>query len=99
MTKKVPSPFVDFTKKEFATLKGLSTPIQIQAYLDRLPINYEKKGDTHYSPCRVLREKKAHCFEGALIASAALWLHGREPLILHLASLPYDDDHIVALYK
>lgn len=86
------------TKKELAVLKKLSTPLRIQAYIDSLPINHEKSGDTHYSPRRVLREKKAHCFEGALLAAAALWVHGQKPLVLHLASLPYDDDHLVALF-
>lgn len=51
------------------------------------------------SPRRALREKKAHCFEGALIAALALKIHGHKPLILHLASLPHDDDHIVTLFK
>lgn len=87
------------TKKELATLKGLSSPIRIQEYLDTLPFNFEKRGDTHYSPRRTLREKKAHCFEGALLAATAIWVHGGEPLVLHLASLPQDDDHMVALYR
>lgn len=87
------------TKKELATLKGLSSPIRIQEYLDTLPFNFEKRGDTHYSPRRTLREKKAHCFEGALLAATAIWVHGGEPLVLHLASLPQDDDHMVALFK
>lgn len=87
------------TKKELALLRKLSTPIRIQEYLDTLPFNFEKRGDTHYSPRRTLREKKAHCFEGALLAAVALWVHGQEPVILHLASLPQDDDHIVTLYK
>lgn len=87
------------TKKELEKLKRLSTPIRIQTYLDSLPFNFEKKGDTHFSPRRTLREKKAHCFEGALLAATALWVQGEEPLVLHLASLPHDDDHMVALYK
>lgn len=88
-----------FTKNELRVLQGLSSPLRIQKYLDSLPFNFEKKGDTHYSPRRVLREKKAHCFEAALLACAALMVHGKEPMVLHLASLPYDDDHILVLYK
>lgn len=89
----------DLTRQEFATLKKLSSPIKIQDFLDTLPINYEKKGETHMSPRRVLREKKAHCIEGALLAATALWIHGEEPLLLDLTAAPEDDDHIVALYK
>ncbi|MBA3284528.1 MAG: hypothetical protein H0U27_05645, partial [Nitrosopumilus sp.] len=71
----------DLTKAELSTLRKLSTPIKIQDYLDTLPINFEKKGETHMSPRRVLREKIAHCIEAALLAATALWLRGHEPLI------------------
>ncbi len=87
------------TKKEALILGTLKTPIRIQDFLDRLPINFEKGGDTHFSPRRVLREKKAHCIEGALLASAALWLAGKPPLLLDLKASFGDDEHVVALYK
>jgi hypothetical protein len=87
------------TKKEEKILRPLSTPIKIQDFLDSLPMNFEKKGETHMSPRRALRARKAHCVEGALIAAAALWLHGEEPLIMDLTSKKHDDDHFVALYK
>ena len=53
------------------------------------------------SPRRVLREKKAHCIEGALFAAAALWAHGEPPIIVNLSPLPGngDFDHVIALYK
>lgn len=89
------------TKKEYAALARLTTPIKIQGFLDGLPMNHEKKGDTHLSPRRVLKEKKAHCIEGALLAAAALWIHGEEPLIMNLSARmgKGDVDHVVTLYK
>ena len=87
------------SKKELTILRKLSTPEKIQDFLDTLPINHEKQGDTCLSPRQVLREKKAHCIEGAMLAAAALWLHGEEPLLLDLTTLRYDDDHVVALYQ
>lgn len=84
---------------ELRGLKRLDTPIKIQNFLDALPFNFEKKGETHMSPRRVLRTRRAHCLEGALLAALALHLHGEEPLLLDLVSLPHDDDHVVALYK
>jgi hypothetical protein len=89
------------TKKEYKKLADLSTPIKIQDFLDRIPMNWEKKGDTHLSPRRVLLEKKAHCIEGALLAAAALWLHGEPPLIMNVSPRMNkgDDDHVIALYK
>ncbi len=89
----------NLSKKEFSTLKKLNTPEKIQDFLDTLPINFEKGGDTCLSPRRVLREKKAHCIEGALLAATALWVAGGEPLLLDFQTTPEDEDHVVALYK
>lgn len=78
----------------------LSTPLKIQEFLDELPINFEPLGeDTIYSPRRVLREKKAHCVEGALFAAAALAYHGRPPLLLDIQTKACDEDHVLAMFK
>ncbi len=77
----------------------LTTPAKVQDFLDALPMNWEKKGETHYSPRRALREKKAHCIEGALIAALAFWMHGEKPLLMDLRARRPDDDHVVALYR
>ena len=90
---------LDLSAHELNILSKLKTPIKIQDFLDSLPMNHEKKGETHMSPRRVLQEKKAHCIEGALLAAVALWLHGEPPLLLDLVSVQDDDDHVVALYK
>lgn len=87
------------TKAELATLKKLSTPVKIQDYLDSLPINWEKNGETYMSPHRVLREKKMHCLEGAFLAAVALWLKGEKPLVMDLKTDGSDDDHVVTLYR
>lgn len=87
------------TKDEESLLRKLKTPAFIQDYLDRLPINFESGGDTHYSPRTVLKKKTAHCIEGALLAATALWLHGRPPLLLDLKTKQHDDEHVVALFK
>ncbi len=93
----------NLSEKEVALFKKLSTPIKIQDYLDRLPVNYEKKGETYMSPRRVMRAKKMHCMEGALFAAAALLLNGEKPLLMDLKIKPIGgklaEDHVVALYK
>ncbi len=86
------------TPQELAILKKLSTPIKIQDFLDETPLNWEKNGETYMSPRRVLRENKMHCLEGALLAAVALWLRGKEPLLLDLRAKG-DDDHVVTLFK
>jgi len=85
-------------KREFQLLRRLSTPEKIQKYLDDLPYNKEKDGETCYSPRVVIRHHTAHCFEGALFAAAALRVSGRPPLILDLEAVR-DDDHVLAVYR
>jgi hypothetical protein len=89
------------TKSEYVVLSKLSTPIKIQDFLDTLAFNFEKKGDTHMSPQRVLHTKKAHCIEGAMLAAAALWIHGEAPLIMNVSARlgRGDVDHVITLYK
>src|SRR5206468_7732821 len=79
-------------------LRKLSTPEKIQRYLDDLPYNKEKNGETCRSPRLVLENNTAHCFEAALFAAAALRANGRPPLIFDLASVR-DDDHVIAIYR
>jgi hypothetical protein len=88
-----------YTPAERALLRKLSTPEKIQDYLDALPINHEKRGETCYSPRLVIKKQKAHCLEGALLGAAALAFHGKEPLLMNLKTVAGDDDHAVALYK
>jgi hypothetical protein len=84
---------------DFKTLSRLDTPQKIQDFLDLIPINHEKNGETCMSPGRVLKEKRAHCIEGAMLAATALWIAGEKPLIMSLKVSRGDDDHVVALYK
>jgi hypothetical protein len=79
-------------------LRKLSTPWKIQKYLDKLPYNKERGGETCRSPRRTIRDGTAHCFEAALLAAAALRAHGHPPLILDLESVR-DDDHVIAVYR
>src|SRR3954465_8969553 len=86
------------TKAEFAVLRRLSTPEKIQTYLLRMPQNFELNGDSCATVRMVLRDNRAHCIEGALLAAAALWIHGEPPLIFDLRAVN-DADHVVALFR
>ena len=89
----------DLTRKESTLLHRLNTPRKIQAWLDAIPFNFELNGLTYLSPRSVLRERQAHCLEGAVFAALALRLHGQRPLILDLESNGKDQDHVVTLFK
>ena len=86
------------SKAEFAVLRRLNTPERIQAFLDVIPQNFEIGGDTCLSVREALVQRRALCIEGAMIAAAALWVHGEPPLLLDLKATR-DCDHIVALFR
>jgi hypothetical protein len=81
--------------RDVRTLRALNTPAKIQKFIDALEYKY---ADTAGSPQRVLRERKGHCLEGALLAAAALRVNGYPPLLMDLEAVR-DDDHVVALYR
>jgi hypothetical protein len=89
-----------YTPEEIRLFKKLRTPAKIQDFLNTLPFNFEKAGQTCMSPRRVLETRTAHCVEGAVFGAAVLEFHGAKPLILDLRSTerPYDFDHVVAVY-
>ncbi|MCR4275491.1 MAG: hypothetical protein NUV83_01920 [Candidatus Wolfebacteria bacterium] len=89
----------NFKLKEFDIFEKLDTPSKIQDFIDNIPINFEKNGETCQSPLMVLKNNKAHCLEGALLAAAIFLYHGKKPLLLDLVTTPKDDYHTVALFK
>jgi hypothetical protein len=86
---------MEWTKDEAAFFKTLNNPDKIQNFLDSIDYNpaYECR-----SPRWVIRKKKAHCFEGALFAAAALQFTGFSPLILDMKA-HNDDDHVIAVFR
>ena len=86
------------SRAEFATLRRLDTPEKIQLFLYRLKQNFEPDGDSCNSVRVVLRRRRAHCIEGAMLAACALWIHAEPPLLLDLQAV-HDYDHVVALFR
>jgi hypothetical protein len=86
------------SKGEFAVLRRLSTPQRIQDFLNEMSPNFEVDGQTCLSVREVLRQQRAHCIEGAMLAACALWVHGEPPLLLDLRA-ERDYDHVVALFR
>lgn len=87
------------TQAERRRLTGLRGPERIQRFLDEeIGYNQEHGGETLRSPRRVLRDRTAHCLEGALLAAAALRLQGEPPRLLDLEAVR-DDDHVLAVYR
>jgi hypothetical protein len=87
-----------FTPAEQAVFRRLRTPEKIQRFLDDLAYNKEPGGPTCRSPRMVLRDRTAHCMEGALFGAAALRSLGYPPLLLDLEAV-HDDDHVLAIFR
>jgi hypothetical protein len=84
---------------EFAVLKRLGTPEKIQAWLNATPINHEVGGETVLSVREVIRQRRAHCIEGAMFAACALWVQGEPPWVMHLDCHESDFPHVIALFR
>lgn len=84
-----------FTAKEWRKLRSLKDPYGVQRFLDAMPYHL---ADTAWSPRVALRENTAHCFEGAMLAAAALRVNGFKPLVFDLEA-ERDTDHVVAIYR
>ena len=87
------------TPGEFAVLRRLSSPERIQAFLNATPINHEPDGETVLSVREVIRQRRAHCIEGAMFAACALWVHGDPPRVMHLDCDLSDYPHVIALFR
>jgi hypothetical protein len=85
------------TTEEKALVASLNTPYTIQAFLDQTPYSPE---NANRCPLMVMRERLAHCLDGALFGAAMLRRLGYPPLILDMLPEPgTDDDHVLAIYK
>jgi hypothetical protein len=88
-------PASEFTLSELRKLRSLRTPAGIQKFVNQMTYH---DADTAWSPRRVLRERTAHCLEGAIFAAAALRVIGFPPLVLDLEA-EHDTDHVIAPFK
>jgi hypothetical protein len=84
-----------FTPRERRALASLRSPGGVQRALDAMPYHL---ASTAWSPRWVLRERTAHCLEGAIFAAAALRVLGFPPLLLDLEAIQ-DTDHVLAVYR
>jgi hypothetical protein len=87
-----------FRPREWAVIRRNRTPQSVQSYLNRLPYNREKSGETLRSFRGVVSHGEVHCLEAALAAATILEQHGYPPLLLDLESQD-NLDHVLFLFK
>jgi hypothetical protein len=82
-------------------IKKLNTPAKVQDFLDKVPFNFEKRGETYMSPKRALKASKMHCFEGAIFACFCLQQHKIESYLVDLKvkNLKKDSDHTLCVFR
>ena len=91
--------FTSFPPGQMAVLRRLDTPRKIQDFLDYELRYNDSEPNTCLSPLEVLKQRRAHCIEGAMLAAAAFMLHGGRPLLMDLRANASDDDHVVAPFR
>jgi hypothetical protein len=84
-----------FDAVEMRLLRELDSPHKIQVFLDTIPYSAEP---VYRCPRSVIRDWRAHCFDGAVFAAAALLHLGEPPLILDMTA-DNDDEHMLALFR
>lgn len=87
----------DFTPREWALIRRLDSPRNVQLWLNALPYNHERHRETLRSFRTVIRKGSAHCLEAALAAAVILEQHGYPPILMSIESKDWLD-HVVFLY-
>lgn len=83
-----------WTARERSVLDRLNAPRKIQEFLDGVGYSTDP---IYRSPRAVMRDRRAHCVDGALFAAAALRHHRHRPLVLWIDA-ENDDGHMLALF-
>lgn len=84
-----------WTRREEAVFRKLSSPARIQDFVDELRYSTDP---IYRSPRQVIRDRTAHCADGALFAAAALRRLGYPPQLVDLRAVR-DDDHVLAVFR
>jgi hypothetical protein len=87
-----------FRPREWRIVRTCRTPRQVQAFLNALPYNREKRGETLRTFRGVVRRWQVHCLEAALSAATILEQHGYPPLLLDLESQD-NLDHVLLVFR
>jgi hypothetical protein len=87
-----------FTAAERRLVARLRTPRAVQRWLNALPYNTERGGETLRTFRGVVRTGTAHCLEAALTATVILEQHRYPPLVLSFESIDLLD-HVIFVYR
>ncbi len=84
-------------EEQLSLVRSLDSPPKIQVFLDGIPYSAE---DRNRCPLNVVRDRQAHCLDGALFAAAGLRRLDYPALLVDMYPDPgMDDDHVLAIFK
>lgn len=95
---RIAPPRLPLTTAERRLVARLRTPAAVQRWLNDLPYNQEKGGETLRTFRGVVRRGTAHCLEAALSAAVILEQHGYPPLVMSIESIDLLD-HVIFIYR
>lgn len=87
-----------FTQAEQRLVDRLRTPFEVQRWLNTLPYNWERRGETARTFRGVVKHGTAHCLEAALSAATILEQHGYPPLLVDIESTDLLD-HVLFVWQ
>jgi hypothetical protein len=91
-------PALAFTAAERRLIARLRTPAAVQHWLNDLPYNVERGGETLRTFRGVVQRGTAHCLEAALSAAVILEQHRYPPLVMSIESIDLLD-HVIFVYR
>jgi hypothetical protein len=97
-TESIEPPTLPFTPAERRLIAGLRTPAAVQHWLNELPYNQERGGETLRTFRGVVSHGTAHCLEAALSAAVVLEQHRYPPLVMSIESVDLLD-HVIFVYR
>ena len=97
-SKQVDPPDLPLTPAERRLVARLRTPDAVQHWLNELPYNVERGGETLRTFRSVVRLGTAHCLEAALSAAVILEQHRYPPLVMSIESID-QLDHVIFIYR
>ena len=91
-------PDLPLNATERRLIARVRTPAAVQRWLNALPYNIERGGDTLRGFRGVVRAGTAHCLEAAITAAVMLEQHRYPPLVLSFESIDLLD-HVIFVYR
>jgi hypothetical protein len=87
-----------FRPSEWRVVERLRDPLAVQRWLNSLPYNWQRHGETARTFRGVVERGRAQCLEAATAGATILEQHGYSPTIVDIESVD-ELDHVIFVYR